>query len=154
MTELVKEVASRNDMPADVKASVDAFNKELTALVPKFAAAGGGRGGGGGGGRRAAGRGGAPRLRRLDRRADAAGGQRAARITLAKNGMMGGMSPTAMATKAYADAKAMAPKAFADANALFAKAATLSTALAKYKLKLAAPAPVKVPASTAAGTKK
>ena len=66
------------------------------------------------------------------------------RIGQAKNGLMGGMPPTGAATKAYADAKAEGPKAFADANALFAKAATLSTALAKYNLKLEAPKPIAV----------
>jgi hypothetical protein len=78
----------------------------------------------------------------------------AARITQAKDGMMGGMWPTSMTTKAYDDAKALAPKAMAEANAVIAKAAALSTTLAKYKVTLAAPAPVKVPAATPAGTKK
>jgi hypothetical protein len=77
-----------------------------------------------------------------------------ARITTAKNGMMGGMWPTSMTTKAYDDAKAMAPKVFAEANAVIAKAAALSTTLAKYKVTLAAPEPIKLPAAMAAGTKK
>jgi len=146
VTELVKEIAAKTDLPADVKASFDAFNKELTALAPKFAAAAGGRGGfGGGGGGGAPGAAGTPG-------APGAPGTPATppvvsiltRIGLAKNGMMGGMPPTGAATSAYADAKAQGPKAFADANALFAKAATLSTALAKYSLKLDAPKPVAV----------
>ena len=78
----------------------------------------------------------------------------AARITQAKNGMMGGMWPTAQTTRAYDDAKAMAPKAFTEANAVIAKAAALSATLAKHKLTLAAPAPIKLPAAMAAGTKK
>jgi photosystem II stability/assembly factor-like uncharacterized protein len=138
VTELVKETADKKDLPADVKASFDAFNKELTALAPKFAAAAGGRGGFGGGG-------GAPG-------APAAPGTPATppvvsiltRIGVAKNGLMGGLPPTGAATTAYADAKAQGPKAFADANALFAKAATLSTSLAKYSLKLEAPKPIAV----------
>jgi hypothetical protein len=155
-TELVKEIAAKTDVPADVKASFDTFNKELTALGPKFAAAAGGRGGFGGGGGApgvpgAAGAPGAPGA------AGAAGAPGTpatpatppvvsilTRIGLAKNGLMGGMPPTGAATKAYADSKAEGPKAFADANALFAKAATLSTALAKYNLKLEAPKPVAV----------
>jgi hypothetical protein len=147
MGEIGKEIASRNDIPADVKASVDSFTKELAAVVPKFAAGGGGRGGGGGGGGGAAAAAPAP-------------GQPpapisvAARITQAKNGMMGGMWPTSMTTKAYDEAKAMAPKAFAEANAVIAKAAALSATLAKHKVTLAAPAPVRMPAATPAGTKK
>ena len=78
----------------------------------------------------------------------------AARIAQAKNGLMGGMWPTSQTTKAYADAKAQAPKAIAEANAVIAKAAALSTTLAKYKVTLAAPEPVKLPAAMAAGTKK
>jgi hypothetical protein len=78
----------------------------------------------------------------------------AARITQAKNGMMGGIWPTSMTTKAYDDAKAMAPKAMAEANAVIAKAAALSATLAKHKVTLAAPTPVKVPAAVAAGAKK
>ena len=133
MTELTKEIADRKDVPADVKASFDSFSKELTAFAPKFAAAAGGRGGGGG----AAGGPGAPGA--------AAQTSVLTRIGQAKNGLMGGMSPTEQVTKAYNDSKAQAPKAFADANALFAKAATLSAALAKYNLKLDAPKPVAVP---------
>ena len=150
MGEIGKEMASRNDIPADVKAAVDGYTKELAAVVPKFAAgAGGGRGGGGGGGAQPS--------------PAAAAGQAApatppvsvaARITQAKNGMMGGMWPTSMTTKAYDEAKALAPKAMAEANAVIAKAAALSATLATHKVTLAAPAPVKVPAALAAGTKK
>ncbi len=56
MTELAKEIAGRNDLPADVKATFEAFNKDLTAFAPKFAPALGGRGGGGGGGSASGGR--------------------------------------------------------------------------------------------------
>ncbi len=147
--EIGKEIASRTDVPADVKTAVESFTKELAAVVPKFAAGGGGRGGGppspaatagqeGGGAR-----GGTPAPVSV-----------AARITQAKNGMMGGMWPTAQTTRAYDDAKAMSPKAFAEANAVITKAAALSTTLAKYKLTLAAPAPIKLPATVTTGTKK
>ena len=150
MTEIAKELASRDFVPADVKASVDSLTKELAAIVPKFAAGGGGRGG-------------PPSPAATAGQAAGQAGQAtpappvvsvAARITQAKNGMMGGMWPTSMTTKAYDDAKAMAPKAFAEANAVIAKAAALSATLAKYKVTLAAPAPIKLPAATTAGTKK
>jgi len=39
MTELAKEIAGRNDLPADVKATFEAFNKDLAAFAPKFAPA-------------------------------------------------------------------------------------------------------------------
>ena len=45
MGEIGKEIASRNDIPADVKAAVDGFTKELAAVVPKFAAGAGRRAG-------------------------------------------------------------------------------------------------------------
>ena len=162
MGEIGKEIASRNDIPADVKASVEGFTKELAAVVPKFAAGGGGRGGGGGGGQPSP----AATAGQAGGGAAAAAGQAgqaapvpppvsvAARITQAKNGMMGGMWPTSLTTKAYDDAKALAPKAMAEANAVIAKAAALSATLAKHKVTLAAPAPIKLPAATTVGTKK
>ena len=48
MAELAKEIAGRNDVPADVKATFEAFNKDLAAFAPKFAPAAFGRGGGAG----------------------------------------------------------------------------------------------------------
>jgi hypothetical protein len=138
LTELVKEMADKKDVPADVKASFDAFNKEFTAFAPKFAAAAGGRGGfGGGGGGGAAGAPGTPGTPAVIPQVSVL-----TRIGQAKNGLMGGMPPNEQATKAYNDSKAQAPKAITDANALFAKAGTLSAALAKYNLKLDAPKPV------------
>lgn len=125
ITQLSTEMASKTDIPADVKSSFDALKADVTALAPKLpaAAAAGGRGGGGGG------RGGPdPSL--------------TGRINQAKNGMMGGMWPTSITLKAYTDAKAEAPKVLSDANAAFAKAAAVSTSLAKYDLKLEAPKPV------------
>jgi hypothetical protein len=132
MGELAKEIASRTDLPADVKASFDAFNKELAAIAPKFAQpALGARGGGGGG------RGGATE-------------NLLTRIGQAKTGLMGGMSPGDSTTRAYTEVKAQAPKAMADANAVITKASALSSALAKYKLTLAVPEPVKLPAAAPA----
>ena len=146
VAEIGKEIASRTDIPADVKAAVGAFTKELASVVPKFAAAAGGRGGGGG-----------------QAAAPAAAGQAgqappvvsvAGRIATAKNGLMGGMWPTAQTMRAYDDAKALAPTAMSEANAVIAKAAALSATLAKHKLTLTAPEQVKLPASMVAGKKK
>jgi hypothetical protein len=136
MTELAREIAGRNDVPAEVKATFEAFNKDLTAFAPKFAPAAFGRGGG-------AGPAAAP--------AAAQAGQPAAppqvnlitRIGQAKNGLMATMPPTEQTTKAYTEAKAQVPKAILEANALFARADALSKALAPFKLALTAPAPVK-----------
>ena len=117
-----KELAGRSDVPADVKAQFEAFQKELAAVVPKLIApAGGGGGFGGGGG------GGIPSPNVL------------ARIGQAKTGFMGGMIPTEATVKAYADAKTMTPPAIAEANAVLARVPALSAALAKYNIKLEAP---------------
>jgi hypothetical protein len=121
MSELTKELASRTDLPPDVKAMFDSVSKDVAALAPKFAPPAGGRGGRGGGG-------------------GAAADNPVARATAAKNGMMGGMWPTEQTMKAYADAKAQMPKLLADANAVFVKAAALSAALAKHNITLTAPA--------------
>jgi hypothetical protein len=166
MGEIGKELASRNDIPADVKAAVDGFTKELAAVVPKFAAGAGGRGGFGGQPSPAATAGQAGAAAAVPASPAATAGQAggaaqapppvsvAARITQAKNGMMGGMWPTSMTTKAYDEAKALAPKAMAEANAVITRAAALSATLARHKVTLAAPAPVKMPAAVAAGAKK
>ena len=124
MAEVAKEIAGRNDVPADVKASFETFNKDLTAFAPKFAPATGGRGGGAGGP-------GAGPVNLL------------ARVGQAKSSMMGGMWPTEQMLAAYADSKVDVPKGVAEANALFAKAATLAATLATHNLKLEAPAAVK-----------
>jgi hypothetical protein len=123
MSELSTAIAGRSDIPADVKASFDAFNKELTALAPKVALPQGGRGGGGGG------RGNNESL--------------SGKLGQAKNGYMGGMTPGDQTVRAYTEVKAQTPKAIADLNALIAKAATLSSSLAKYNLTLTVPEPVK-----------
>jgi photosystem II stability/assembly factor-like uncharacterized protein len=125
MNELSTTIAGRNDVPADVKASFDAFNKELAALAPKVALPQGGRGGGGGG------RGNNESL--------------SAKLGQAKNGYMGGMTPGDQAVRAYTEVKAQTPKVIADLNALIAKGATLSGTLAKYNLTLTVPEPVKAP---------
>jgi hypothetical protein len=128
-TELAKEIAGRADVPADVKASFEAFNKELTALMPKFAAAAGGRGGGGGVGGGPAGVVQAPGLM--------------ARVGQAKNALMATMPLTDTAQKAYAESKVQFPKAIADVNALIAKAAALRKSLTTYKMTLDVPEPIK-----------
>ncbi|HUR34555.1 MAG TPA: hypothetical protein VM032_12220, partial [Vicinamibacterales bacterium] len=125
LTELSKEVASRTDVPADVKTSVETLAKEVAALAPKLVAPVGGFGRGGGGG----GRGGAP---------DSA----ITRAGQAKNGLMATLWPTEGTMKAYADAKTELPKAIAEANAAFAKGATLASSLTKFNVTLTAPQPV------------
>jgi hypothetical protein len=130
MTELAKEIAGRTDVPADVKATFEAFNKDLAAFAPKFAPAAFGRGGGGGQASAPAART-APTVNLLTR------------IGQAKSGLMATMPVTEQTTKAYAEAKAQVPKAIAEANALFARAEALSKALAPLKLTLTAPQPVK-----------
>ncbi len=145
MAELAKEIAGRTDLPADVKAAFEAFNKDLAAFAPKFAPAAFGRGGG-------AGPAAAPAAAQPGQPGQAAPAPPAAapppvnlltRIGQAKNGLMATMPVTEQTTKAYTEAKAQVPKAILEANALFARAATLSTALAPYKLTLTAPQPVK-----------
>jgi len=130
--ELAKEIAARTDVPADVKASFETFNKDLTALMPKFAAAGGGRGGGGGGGGGATTAVQAPSLM--------------TRVGQAKTALMATMPLTDVAQKAYSESKVQFPKTLAEANALIAKAATLSKTLATYKLTLDVPEAIKPPA--------
>ena len=133
LPEVAKQVAARTDLPADVKASFEAFNKELPALATRFAAAaaGGGRGGGGRGG--------------------AAADNPLARMVQAKNGLMAGMGPTEQTTRGYTEAKTEVPKALADANALVMKAAALSAALAKHDITLTVPPPART--TTAEGNR-
>jgi len=121
-------VAAKSDVPADVKASLEALTKEVAGLAPRIAAPAGGRGGGGGGGR----------------------GQNEslqAKLGQAKNGLMAGMSVADPTVRAYTEVKAQTPRAITDLNAAIAKAATLSATLAKYNVTLTAPAPVKMPES-------
>ena len=117
-----KEIAAKSDIPADVKAQFEAFQKELAAVVPKFIAqGGGGRGGGGFGG------GGGATTNVLQR------------IQQAKGGLMGGMTPTANTVNAYTEAKTTAPQAINEANAVLAKARAISALLAKHGVKLDVP---------------
>ena len=159
MQELAKEIAGRNDIPASVRAELEAVSKDVAAVVPKFAAGGfGGRGGAGAPGVPGAGGTAAAAAPAAQAGAPAAGagpGGRGgaaapaspiARLTQAKNGLMGGIWPTDQTMRAYDAAKTQVPQAIGEANALFAKAAALSSTLAKYKLTLTAPGAVKVPA--------
>jgi photosystem II stability/assembly factor-like uncharacterized protein len=128
LTTLVSTIKERNDIPADVKASVEAFNKDLAALAPKFAAPAG-RGGGGG----AAGGGGR----------GSASDSVIVRIGQAKAGLIAGIPATEQTMRAYNEAKLQAPKAVADLNAAIAKAASMSSTLSKYNLALKVPDAVK-----------
>ena len=129
LPELAKEVGSNADMSSDLKASVEALQKDVAALAPKLTIPLGGRGFGGGGGGFGGGRGGADSL--------------VARVAQAKNGLMAGMSPNEITLRAYNESKAQLPKAIADANSLFTRAAALSSALTKYNVTLTVPTPVK-----------
>jgi hypothetical protein len=122
--EIGQSVADKSDIPADVKSAFTALKSDTTSLAAKLPLAGGGGRGGGGGGR------------------GGADTSLTGKVGQAKNGMMGGMWPTSVTMKAYADAKADAPKTLSDANALFAKAAAVSASLAKYTITLTAPKPV------------
>ncbi|HKB10133.1 MAG TPA: hypothetical protein VKD69_05755, partial [Vicinamibacterales bacterium] len=130
LTQLSTTLSSRSDVPADVKNAFDTVKKEVDALAPKLTIPAG-RGGGGGG------RGGANE-------------SLLARLGLAKNGLMAGMSPGEQTTTAYADVKTSAPKVIADLNAAIAKASPLATSLARYNLTLNVPQPVKAPDATPA----
>ena len=131
--ELTTTIGGRNDVPADVKSSFDAFKADLAKLAPKLAPPAGGRGGGGGG------RGGA------NENIGALLGQ-------AKNGYMGGMVVGDQTTRASTEVKAQTPKAIADLNAVIAKASAVSASLAKYNLTLTVPQAVK-PVETAPAKK-
>ncbi|HEX6464935.1 MAG TPA: hypothetical protein VFZ98_10790, partial [Vicinamibacterales bacterium] len=121
--EIEPSITGTSDLPTDVKSSFDSLKSATAALAAKLpVTAGGGRGGGGGRG--------------------AADQSLTGKIAQAKNGLMGGMWPTSVTMRAYADAKAEAPKTLSDANALFAKAAALTTSLARYNITLSAPQPV------------
>jgi hypothetical protein len=132
MPELAKAVASRSDLPADIKSAFEALNKELTETMTRFAAlaGGGGRGGGGGG------RGGAGADNPL------------ARVGQAKTGLMAGMSVTEQTTRAYSSSKTDVPKILADAQALVGKARDVSASLAKYNLTLTVPAATSKPTTS------
>jgi hypothetical protein len=124
LPEVMKQVASKTDLPADVKAQAEAFNKEFTDLATRLVpAGGGGRGGGGRGG------------------GAATPPSPIARAAQAKNGMMGGMWPTQATLDAYNEAKAGVPTAISEANAMVTKAQAVSAALAKHGITLTVPPP-------------
>jgi hypothetical protein len=126
-TELATTIGGRSDIPDDVKASFDAFSKELAALAPKLTTPQG-RGGGRGG----------------------ATESLVVKVGQAKNGLMAGMSPGDQTVRAYTEVKAQTAKAIADLNAVIAKATTVSATLARHNLTLTVPAPVQVPAAAPA----
>jgi photosystem II stability/assembly factor-like uncharacterized protein len=127
INELSTSVASRADVPADVKASVDSLKSELASLAPKLTQPQG-RGFGGGG--------------------RGANDSLITKVGQAKNGLMGGMTVGEQTTRAYTEVKSQTPKAIADLNATIAKATTLSTTLARYNLTLTVPSPVAAPPAT------
>jgi hypothetical protein len=133
MADLTKSIGDRSDIPADVKTSFEAFNKEVAALAPRLTAPQGGRGGGGG-------RGGATE-------------SLPAKVGQAKTGLSAGMSPADPTMRAYTEVKAQTPKAIADLNAVIAKATTLAGTLGRYNLTLTVPAPVQSPAPAMAAKK-
>jgi photosystem II stability/assembly factor-like uncharacterized protein len=124
LPEVMKQVAGKTDLPADVKAQAETFNKEFTALAVRMIVQGGGRGGGRGGG--------------------GAEPSPMARAAQAKNGMMGGMWPTKATMDAYAEAKAGVPAAITEADTMLTRAQALSTALGKHGITLTVPPAGKV----------
>jgi hypothetical protein len=121
LPEVAKAVASRSELPPDVKTAFESLNKDIAAAVTRFAALGGGGRGFGGG------RGGQTENNPL------------ARVGQAKNGLMATMPVTEQTTRAYNDAKAQVPKVLADARALIARARDVSGSLAKYNITLTVP---------------
>jgi photosystem II stability/assembly factor-like uncharacterized protein len=132
-TQLTDNKAKIDAAPADVKAAVEAFNKDFDAVKVKFgvpppAAPAGGFGGGGGRG------GGAP----------PDPNNVAARAASAKGGVMAFSDvPSDTIVKQYADVKLALPKAIADGNAVLAKATALAATLKKIDVTLTVPAAVK-----------
>ena len=122
LTEISTKINGRNDVPAEVKASVDALTKDLAGMASKLTAPQG-RGGGGGG----------------------RGESLAAKVGQAKNGLTAGMAPGDGTMRAYTELKAQAAKSIADLNTTIAKAAALSGTLGKYDLTLTVPTAVKMP---------
>ena len=122
MPDVAKAIGSRTDLPPDVRNSFEAVDKELLELTAKFAPPAAGRGGGGGG-------------------RGAAAENTVSRLTQAKNGLMGGMPPTARTLALYKQSKAEVPRAIDEALAFLTKAQTLSAALARHNLTLAMPSP-------------
>jgi hypothetical protein len=123
VTTLSEAVTKRDDVPADVKASLGTLAKDLKALEPKLS---------------------------QPPRSFGAGLARVNEILLVKlgqtkNSLMGGMWPTEQILRAYADLKTEAPGAVSDINGVIARAVPLVVTLATYSLTLTVPAPVKRP---------
>ena len=125
MPAVTKQIADSTSVPADVKAQVEAFDKELAALAAKLTPPQGGRGGAGGGG---GGRGGDPTPM--------------SRLTQAKTGVMGGMWPTQSTMTAYGEAKTSVPAAVAEVDGVLSKGRAISAVLAKHNVTLSIAAPV------------
>jgi photosystem II stability/assembly factor-like uncharacterized protein len=118
LPEVMKQVTSKSDLPAEVKTQAESFQKELTAMMTSLVPQGrGGRGGGGG----------TP--------------SPIARAAQAKNGMMGGMWPTQATMNAYNEAKSGFPGAVKQINDMLKKAQALSAALSQHGITLNVPAP-------------
>jgi hypothetical protein len=126
LNELSTTVASRSDVSADVKSSIDSLKSDLAALAPKLTPPPAGRGGGGG-------RGNNDTL--------------ISRVGTAKSGLMAGMSPGEQTTRAYTEVRSQAPKTIADMNAAIAKASALSSKLSSLNLTLTVPSPITLPAA-------
>jgi photosystem II stability/assembly factor-like uncharacterized protein len=120
--DVAKTIASRTDLPADVKAGFEGLQKEMTSTATRFAALGGGGRGFGGG------RGGQTENNPL------------VRIGQAKNALMATMPVTEQTTRAYNEAKAEVPRILADARSLIAKARDVSASLAKFNITFTVPA--------------
>jgi photosystem II stability/assembly factor-like uncharacterized protein len=125
MSDLAAKLPSMTNVPADVKASFAALNKEFDAVRVKFGvpavAGGGGRGGGGGA---------AVNNENLVARAGSVKSQLMAFWEM----------PGDALTKQYTEITSAFPKAAADVNAVYAKAASMSPTLKKYDLTLTVPA--------------
>jgi hypothetical protein len=122
LADVTTAIKDKTDVPADVKAQVEALTKEVAALAPKLAAPAGGRGGGGGRGNNES---------------------LPAKLGQAKNGLTAGMAPADPTVRAYTEVKAETPRAITALNAAIAKATTLATTLQKYSVTLTVPAPVR-----------
>jgi photosystem II stability/assembly factor-like uncharacterized protein len=120
MAEIVKELAGRQDVPADVKASFEALNKDVAAIAPKFTPP-------------------------VFRPGQGFGGQQPTeylvnRLGQVKNALMATMWPTAQTLDTLAEVKKQLPKAVADLNAVYTKAAGVAKALEAHKITLKVPA--------------
>jgi len=132
VNELSTTAASRSDVPADVKSSIDSLKSDLAALAPKLTPPPAGRGGGGGGGR-------------------GANDTLLAKVGQAKSGLMAGMTPGEQTTRAYTEVKNQTPKTITDLNAAITKASALSGRLGPLNLTLTVPSPIAMPVATPPG---